>query len=216
VATITAIERLRFKRRARLYLDGEPALTLATDIIAAEGLAPGQAMSDAALAALRERDQRQQALDGALRLLSQSPRSEREIRQRLRRRGIDADAVDAAVARMRELGYLDDAAFAKSYVDSRQAATPRSRRSLAFELGRRGIDKAAAAAALASVSDLDAAYAAASRRLRALAGLDRQTFARRLGAFLAGRGFGYGVARATIERCWAEIGAGDDDTQAGD
>jgi regulatory protein len=216
VATITAIERLRFKRRAQLYLDGQPALTLATDLIAAEGLVPGQAISARALASLRERDQRQQALDGALRLLSHSPLSERELRQRLRRRGLPATAVDAAVARMRELGYLDDAAFAKSYVESRQAATPRSRRSLAFELARRGIEKSAAAEALESVSDAEAAYAAASRRLRALGVLDRQTFSRRLGAFLAARGFGYGVARLTIERCWAEVHHYEETASSGD
>ena len=55
------------------------------------------------------------------------------------------------------------------------------------------------------VSDADAAYDAAQRRLRSLSGADRKTFERRLGSFLNSRGFGYGVARATIQRCWAEM-----------
>jgi hypothetical protein len=38
--------------------------------------------------------------------------------------------------------------------------------------------------------------------------LDRKTFERRLVSFLASRGFSYGVARATCERCWAEAQAG--------
>ena len=62
-----------------------------------------------------------------------------------------------------------------------------------------------AEAAVEPVSDEEAAYEAASRRLRVLRGLDRAVFERRLGAFLTSRGFGYGVARAVIERCWDEI-----------
>jgi hypothetical protein len=45
-----------------------------------------------------------------------------------------------------------------------------------------------------------------------LRGVDKQTFERRLGTFLNSRGFGYGVARAAIQRCWAEVNGepGDD------
>ncbi len=106
---------------------------------------------------------------------------------------------------MRDLGYLNDAAFARFWVESRQAGTPRSRRALAFELSRKGVSREETDAALEEVSDADAAYHAAQRRLRTLRGTDRQTFERRLGTFLNSRGFGYGVARATIQRCWAEL-----------
>jgi len=107
--------------------------------------------------------------------------------------------------RMKELGYLNDAAFARFWVESRQAATPRSKRALAFELGRKGVGREQLDAALDGVSDEEAAYEAAQRRARVLQGLDRKTFERRLGAFLNRRGFGYGVARSTIHRCWSEM-----------
>jgi regulatory protein len=203
--TVTAIERVRFKRRAEVWLDGVRAFSLGLEVIATAGVRVGQALSEQEIADLRSEDERLSAIGGALRLLSLSPRSEQELRQRLRRRGLGRSAVDAAIARVRDLGYLDDAAFARSYIDSRQAATPRSRRALAFELGRKGVDRALVEDAVAAVSDGDAAYEAAQRRLRSLRGLDFTTFQRRLGAFLASRGFGYGVARATIERCWREM-----------
>ena len=106
---------------------------------------------------------------------------------------------------MRELGYLNDSAFARFWVESRQAGMPRSRRALAFELNRKGVGRDEMDAALDGVSDAEAAYDAAQRRLRALSGADRRTFERRLGTFLNSRGFGYGVARAAIQRCWAEV-----------
>jgi regulatory protein len=201
---ITAVERLRFKRRADIWLDGEKAFSLSLDLIAVAKLAPGRELSESAAAALREQDERAQAVEGALKLLSLGPRSERDLRLRLRRRGLGRGAVDHAVARMRELGYLDDAAFARSYVESRQASTPRSRRYLAFELRQKGVDKDVAAPALDNVSDEEAAYRAAQRRMRSLRGLERAAFQRRLGSFLAARGFGYGTARAVIDRCWRE------------
>jgi regulatory protein len=165
----------------------------------------GDDLSIARREQLQSEDQRLTAIESALRLLAVQPRSERDLTDRLRRRGLPRGAVDAAVTRMRELGYLNDAAFAKFYVEARLAATPRSRRALAFELGRKGVRRELADESLSDVSDSEAAYEAAQRRLRALRALDRQTFTRRLGTFLSSRGFGYGVARATIDRCWAEL-----------
>jgi regulatory protein len=207
MAVITTIQKLRFKRRADIWLDGERAFSLSLEIIAVAGLAPGRELAAAEAAALRDQDERSQAVEGALKLLALGPRSERDLRLRLRRRGLGRPAVDHALARMRELGYLDDAAFARSYVESRQAVTPRSRRFLAFELRQKGVDKDAATPALETVADEEAAYLAAQRRLRSLRGVDHATFQRRLGSFLAARGFGYGTARAVIDRCWREAQA---------
>jgi hypothetical protein len=89
------------------------------------------------------------------------------MRERLsRRRGFPDEAVDAAIQRMQELGYLDDGAFARFWVESRQTGTPRSRRALAFELSRKGVGRDELDAALEGVSDAEAAYDAAQRRLR--------------------------------------------------
>lgn len=211
---ITALERQRRRRRVDVHLDGEYAFSLHVDVATLAGLAPGQELAAERRRELEAEDQRLGAIEAALRLLAAGPRSERELRERLaRRRGFGPEAVDHAMRRMREMGYLDDAAFARTYVEARQAS-PRSRRALAFELTRKGVDRELAAAALEGHSDADAAYAAAQRRLRSLVGLDRQTFERRLGNFLAGRGFGYGVARATIERCWRELQDGGGEGEA--
>ena len=203
--TITAIEKQKRRRRADVYVDGAQALSLRLDVIAGASLAVGDELTEERRRQLEWEDQRLGAVEAALRLLAATPRSERDLRDRLRRRGFWRPAVDAAVARMRELGYVDDAAYARFFVEARQAATPRSRRALAFELGRKGIDRETASEAVSELSDADAAYAAAQRRLRSLRGLDEQTFRRRLGSFLNSRGFSYGVAKATIERCLQEM-----------
>lgn len=204
--TITAIEKQKRGRRANVHLDGEYALSLRLDLIGMAHLDVGAELPAKQRRELEAEDQRLGAIDAALRLLAAGPRSERELRERLsRRRGFRDEAVDAAIERMQELDYLNDGAFARFWVESRQAGTPRSRRALAFELSRKGVGRDELDAALEGVSDTEAAYDAAQRRLRTLRGVDRQTFQRKLASFLNTRGFGYGVARATIQRCWAEI-----------
>lgn len=202
---VTAIERQKRRRRFDIHLDGAYAFSLSLDTTVESKIGVGDEVSDEERTRLEAEDQRRGAIASALRLLAATPRSERDLRDRLRRKGWRKHAVDHAMTRMHELGYLNDVAYARFYVDARQASTPRSRRALTFELGRKGVEREVAAAAVVTLSDADAAYDAAQRRLRALRQLDRRTFTRRLGSFLAARGFGYGDARAAIDRCWREL-----------
>jgi regulatory protein len=209
---ITAIDKQPRRKRADISLDDAAVFSLRLDVILAKGLSVGGEIGAQRRRELEEEDQQLEAVDAALRLLAMGPRSERDLRDRLRRRGMARAAVDFAVGRMHGLGYIDDAAFARSVVESRQQSMPRSRRALAFELGRRGVGRELAAEAVAGLRDDDAAMQAAQRRLRSLAGLDRAAFSRRLGAFLAGRGFSYQVARSTIEQCWTLVSTSEDAT----
>jgi regulatory protein len=203
---IISIEKQKRRRRADLTLEGGLVFSLGLDLIATAGLVVGEELTHARRQEIEAEDQRLGAVQAALRLLAAGPRSELDLRRRLsRRRGFRKEAVDHAASRLKELGYLDDAAFARSWVESRRASTPRSKRALQFELSQKGVSRDQAERALEGRSDADAAYEAAQRRLRSLGGLDYITFERRLGAFLNSRGFPYGVARATIQRCWAEL-----------
>ena len=62
-----------------------------------------------------------------------------------------------------------------------------------------------AAAAVAEVSNEDAAYRVAERRRRSLDNLDEGTYRSRLGSYLQRRGFSWDIARSTVDRCWREL-----------
>ena len=207
--TITALEKQPRRPRVNVFLDGEYAFSLRLDVITLARLEVGLEVEPKRRRELEAEDQRLGAVEAALKLLAMGPRSEHDLRDRLKgRRGFTSEATEHAVRRMKELGYLNDASFARYYVEARQAS-PRSKRALAFELSRKGIDKQHVETALEEHSDAESAYEAAQRRLRALRDADKQTFERRLGSFLASRGFGYGIARSTITRCWQELHDGD-------
>ena len=206
---ITAIERQKRRQRVNVYAEnGRFAFALALHVAQDAGLHTGMELNEAQVNALEEADARHSAYDVALRLLSYRPRSETEMRRRLGRRGIGLRLIDETVRRLSERGYLDDEAFARFWTETREGTSPRGRRLIVQELRAQGVDADTAAAATASVSDEEAAYRAASRRLHAFRGLDRDTFRRRLGGFLVRRGFSYEVARRTMARCWQEVNEG--------
>ena len=203
---VTAVERQRRTRRVNVFVDGRFALRLGAALAAERDVRPGRALTAAELLELAEAEARRRALESALRLLSYRPRSEQELRGRLARNGLGREVIEETLDRLRELGYLDDEAFARAWTETRQAIRPRSSQLLTAELRRWGVAQETAERATASISDEDAAYRAASRRLPTLRGLEYPRLRERLGRFLTQRGFSYDVARRTIERCWAELG----------
>jgi regulatory protein len=80
-------------------------------------------------------------LEAAARFLEVRSRSVHEVRRRLGGAGYRPDLVDGAIARMTELGMLDDKAFARTWVESRDRARPRGERAIREELRTKGIDR---------------------------------------------------------------------------
>jgi regulatory protein len=78
-------------------------------------------------------------LAAALRFLEVRPRSIREVRRRLDMAGFPTQLVEAALERLEELDFLDDEAFARSWVESRDRARPRGERALRSELAQKGV-----------------------------------------------------------------------------
>lgn len=101
-----------------------------------------------------------EVLDAAARFLEARPRSEDEVRRKLLRLGYRAEMVEDAVAKLLTVGYLDDEAFARSWVESRDRAKPRGEHALRRELGMKGVDRTLVDAVLGSRRDEAQAAAA--------------------------------------------------------
>lgn len=81
-------------------------------------------------------------LEAAARFLEARSRSVSEVRRRLTSAGYRVELVDAAIVRLGDLGMLDDEAFARAWVESRDRARPRGERAIRDELRRKGVEKA--------------------------------------------------------------------------
>jgi regulatory protein len=109
---------------------------------------PGRANEPRRRESFAERRERRAAIDdpavvleAAARFLEARSRSVAEVRRRLTGAGYRADLVDGAIERLTELGMLDDDAFARAWVESRDRARPRGERAIREELRLKGIDR---------------------------------------------------------------------------
>ena len=86
------------------------------------------------------RDPEEQARQLCLRLLTGRPRTRTQLADAMHRRGVPDDAAAAVLARFTEVGLIDDAAFARAWVESRHHDRGLARRALSAELKQRGVD----------------------------------------------------------------------------
>ena len=202
---ITAIRAGRGRQqRVNIFLDGKFAFSLEAELAAKEGLQIGQELASSQIEALAGSDRFHRCLNTAARYLSYRPRSESELRDRLQRRGFDADSIGVVIGRLKETGVVDDIAFARFWKENRETFSPRSQRLTKVELRQKGVAADVIDRIAGVVDDDNSAYRAALGKARSLSLSDYQGFRRRLGEYLKRRGFGYEVIHRTVERLWQE------------
>ena len=153
-------------------------------------------------------DSTKRATAAALRFISYKPRTESEVRARLRRH-YPMQTIDVVVQSLIDSALLDDSQFARSWADSRYRLKPRSAATIRRELATKGIPRTQAEEAVRDLDDYDSAYRAGSKHARLLSDRNFTTFKRRLWAYLQRRGFNSAVTRTTVDRLWDEYHAAD-------
>lgn len=208
---VTAIEpQARHANRFNIYVDNQFVLGLSA--ILATRLRVGQTLTNDELKALEQEETFESAYEKALRFLEPRPRSTQEVKQQLLKKKFAGEIIESVIARLAEAGLLDDAAFAKYWVDNREQFKPRAARALRFELKRKGLSSSDIAEAVGEIDESESAYRAGMARGKRWRGLEHRAFLEKLIAFLVRRGFGYPVAKEAATRLWDESRAEDFDT----
>lgn len=139
--------------------------------------------------------------------LSMTAKSRHQLAQVLAKREVPPAAAEAALDRYTELGYIDDAAFARSWVESRQRTRGLAGSALRRELNQKGIDRELIDQVLADgvddASERDAALTLVHKKLRAMRGVDNDAATRRLVGMLGRKGYGPGVAYGVVREALA-------------
>ncbi len=184
---ITAVRGLR--GRARVFVDGEFWSEIDAYVAAERGLKEGVTLSHEELDEARIAGERALAMSRALNFLGYRARSEKEVRDRLRRYGYGEEMVESVVGRLKKLGYVDDEDFARFLVrekvrrryGSRMVLAELRRSGVAPELARDVVDEE-----FAGKSEVEEARSVAARRYNR-GGSGAET--RRVYAFLMRRGY---------------------------
>lgn len=137
----------------------------------------------------------------ALRQLAMGPRTRQQLADKMRDRECATEVIEQVLNRMSDVGLVDDQAYAHMLVRTKTQGSGLAVRGLRHELRKKGVPEEMAEAAVAEVEpDQERAQAEAlvAARLPRLHGLDRDVQMRRLGGFLARKGYPAGVSFAVI------------------
>ena len=142
------------------------------------------------------------ALDRAVGYLAIRARSTKEIEQKLLQAGYRPSTVEMVIYKLQRESLLDDADFARQWVESRQnRKLGRSR--IAQELRRKGISQEETEEALSSIEDEDQLSGAIALAQKAAArikpGEDPHKAANRISGMLARRGYSWDITRQAIQ-----------------
>jgi len=204
---ITAIEpQAHHPQRRNIFVDGAFALGLDADLILSFDLFVGREVSPEDLDCLRAASEEQRAYERALLLLSYRPRSREEIRRGLQRHRTAPEYIARVLERLEAQGLLNDAAFARYWVENREQFRPRSGQMLRQELRRAGVAPQTVEEVVDNEKDLERAMLVGRKKLPRLRDADFPTFRVKLGQFLQRRGFSYDVARQAICDLWVAAG----------
>jgi regulatory protein len=206
---ITALEpQVNNPERINLYVDGRFLLGVNAAIVLQMGLRLEQELSPSQLELLQSEEAEQRAVDRALNYLSYRPRSREEVRRYLRRKETPPAIIEAALARLDRLDFVNDRTFAGFWIESREQFSPRGARALKNELRMKGVERDVVDEMVNDEQDEERALRAGRKKAITLVNtpnIDFATFRNRLGSFLQRRGFGYQITTRTVRALWKEL-----------
>lgn len=143
------------------------------------------------------------ARNNAYALLRQRPRSEFEIRERLRLKGYGRELVDGVIEDLRRVGEIDDEKFAMLWMQSRMHSNPVGDVVLRHELKTKGVADTIIEATLSrkakDYDEYEVAFHMAAEQFERFKKLDKKKALKRVYDFLVRRGFQYDMIRRVIE-----------------
>ena len=204
MASVTAIkQQLKRPDRFSVYLDGKYGFSLSSQQLAGSELASGQILDDDQVALFRQLSEVGKALQAAYNLISYRGRSQKELNDRLGRKGYGETVITAVIDRLVQLKLVDDEDFTRSWVSQTKSAT-RSRRRLQQELRQKGVEPELVKTQMDEIGeghDEEAIKTLIERRLNKNTAPDR----RKLVAYLTRQGFAVGLVLQMINEQFSEV-----------
>jgi regulatory protein len=134
-------QQVRRKDRYSIFIDGKYQFALSESGLLESGLKIGQELSEGGLGELKQVSSEDKAVYRVLDLIARRARSAGEIRDYLKRKQYDEEEIEKILNTLSDKGYIDDEAFARSWVENRRLLKPTSRRKLRLELKQKKVSE---------------------------------------------------------------------------
>ncbi|MDF2441381.1 MAG: regulatory protein [Abditibacteriota bacterium] len=187
--------------RVNVFIDDKFSFAIDADLAQKSALQAGVIISQSTLSHLLREDGATKAYRRALYFASFRARSEREIRERLKRDEWADEIIDDAIERLKAEKVLNDAQFAATWVEGRTLSRPRGSHVLRQELRVKGVAREEIEAALPSADEeSENAVSALRARWRTWERFEGRERDQKMIEFLQRRGFNYSTARTALKR----------------
>lgn len=196
---ITALETQRHNpKRLNVFLDGDFAFGVSR--YTGAWLSIGQTISEEKISKLIQDDEREKALQSALRFIGYKARTTIEIKKKLQSLEFLEEVVESVIGELKDKEYINDHQFANEWVEIRSKTKPRSHFLLSLELKKKGVDQEIIDSVLETIpEDIELAKRFAMSYLRKLSSANNEELYRKLTGALMRKGFSYSVTKDVID-----------------
>ena len=139
---ITKIEQqIKDKTRYNIYLDGEFAFGLYDTSLLEFQISSGDELDEKKLEEIRTFDEFLYGKRVAYNYLAYKPRTEKEVRSKLRFKKISENSTNRVIEDLQRLKFLDDSKYAKNYVEMKSQQKGMGRNMLFMKMMQKGLKK---------------------------------------------------------------------------
>lgn len=202
MAIITKVSAQKRQGRYNIFLDQEYAFSVSEKTLAEFVLLKGQELSPQKINEILDYEASAKASDLEARYLSYQPRTVKEVTDYLSQHEISRSAAKRAVNELTQLGYLEDAAYARLFVKNNLQVGKNGPGAVRRDLKKKGVDDDLIEAALADVTDEE--WAGVGKRLvKSLLGqqgkIAKREVDRKMQTKLLSHGFSGSLAQAVTQ-----------------
>jgi regulatory protein len=194
---ITALKaQVKNPERVSVFIDNVYSVSLTASQLLTEKLHVGMELDQSRLDSLRQASDYGKLYERLLQFALMRPHSKREVLDYIRRKQFDPALAQPIVERLVDRHYIDDLAFAKAWVESRQLHKAISQRRLKLELQKKGVADTIINSVIdeSSYDERTALQTLVAKKRR----LSRYRDVQKLRQYLLGQGFSYEVIKDAL------------------
>jgi len=191
-------------KRRSVFLEGKFAFGLDEEVLYKYGLKEGEEVEQKKIGLIIQSETKKKAKEAALKFLSYRRRSEKEVRDKLKKKEFAKDLIDEVIEDLKRVNLINDYDFACAWIRDRVSNNPRGKALLKQELWKKGIKKEIIEKVLKEYfknadEELNLAKKLMEKRKKRYANLEKNVAKRRMIDFLLRRGFSYDIVKQVLK-----------------
>lgn len=201
---ITSIEpQKRNKNRFSLYIDDKFYMGVDQEVIIKHFLTKDMEVDEEFLNDIIKTEEKNKAINTACNYLGFKPRTEKEVRTKLKDKGFDEDIINNTIEFLYKYDYLNDYNYGKLLINDKKTFKKAGKGLLKQELYKKGINKDIIEELVEESYDYDEeysmAYEVALKKYKLIKNEDKNAIYRKLSSLLARKGYSFDIINKVIK-----------------